>query len=172
MKQIKTLSLILSCLLAVSSLHSQEFTYAGAQKCKICHKPENRGNQFLKWEDSKHSKAYQILLSESALETAKERQLEKPPSESPECLKCHGPLFEKAPEIKTEGVSCEVCHGPGSGYKKLTIMKNKDMAVKKGLIFYESTDAIKTQCLTCHDAKTFDFESSWGKIKHPLPDKE
>jgi hypothetical protein len=172
MKQAKALFFILSCFLMVFSLHSQDFTYVGAQKCKICHKAEKLGKQFLIWEDSKHSKAYEVLSSESALETAKERQLKKPPSESPECLKCHGPLSEKASEIVAEGVTCEVCHGPGGTYKKLSFMKNRDVAAKNGLVLYASTDAIKTQCLTCHDAKTFDFDSSWEKIKHSIPGKE
>jgi hypothetical protein len=97
------------------------------------------------------------------------------PTESPDCLKCHAPLFEKSPEIKEEGVTCEVCHGPGSAYKKLSVMKSREESAKNGLILYGSLDAIKKQCLTCHDMaheKPFDFEASWKKIKHPIPEKQ
>ena len=169
MKQAKALFIFLSCLLAVLSLFSQEFTYVGAQKCKICHRSEQRGKQYTLWENSRHAKSYEVLFSDSALEEAKKQKLENLPSDSPECLKCHSPLHEKAPEIIAQGVTCEVCHGPGSAYKKISIMKNKDMATKNGLAAYESVDAIKTQCFTCHDANTFDFDSSWEKIKHSIP---
>ncbi len=97
------------------------------------------------------------------------------PAESPECLKCHAPLFEKAAELKEEGVSCEVCHGPGSAYKKLSIMKNREESLKNGLIVYDSPEAIKKQCSSCHEnahGKSFDFEAKWAKIKHSIPEKE
>jgi hypothetical protein len=170
-KVIKTIPIFLLFMLLAIFLDSQEFSYVGSQKCKTCHKSEQRGNQYSIWENSRHSKSFEILSSDSALEEAKKRKLEKSPSESPECLKCHGPLHEKAPEIMAEGVTCEICHGPGSGYKKISIMKNKDEAAKNGLTVYDSTEAIKTKCRTCHQSETFDFDSSWEKIKHPIPGK-
>jgi excinuclease UvrABC ATPase subunit len=151
------------------NLFSQEFTYVGAAKCKTCHKSDKRGRQFPIWEESKHSKSFMALTSE-------EVKAEVPDApENPKCLKCHSPLFEKGPEFKEEGVICEVCHGPGSAYKKLSIMKNREESVKNGLIVYDSPEAIKTQCLTCHEMaheKSFDFDASWAKIKHPVPEKK
>ncbi|UCC41786.1 MAG: cytochrome C554 [Candidatus Aminicenantes bacterium] len=151
------------------SLFGQEFTYVGADKCKICHKTEKQGKQFPIWDGSKHSQAFKPLTSE-------EVKAENPDApENPACLKCHAPLFEKAPELKEEGITCELCHGPGSAYKKLSVMKSRETSVKNGLIVYESTEAIKKQCLTCHEnahEKPFDFEVSWEKIKHPVPEKE
>jgi DnaJ-class molecular chaperone len=162
-------AVVFICIFTVFSLFGEEFTFVGAQKCKICHKLEKRGKQYIIWENSRHSKSFEVLFSESALEEAKKQKLEKPPSESPECLKCHGPLFEKAPEIMAQGVTCEVCHGPGSAYKKISIMKNKDVATKNGLTVYDSVEAIKTKCRTCHQSETYDFDSSWEKIKHSIP---
>ena len=158
----------------ILSLFSQEFTYISSGKCKICHKSEKKGKQFPIWEGSKHSKSFAALKSEKAKEMAQEQGVENP-LESPKCLKCHSPLFEKAPELKEEGVTCEVCHGPGSAYKKLSIMKSREESVKNGLIVYGSSEATKNQCLTCHEStkeKTFDFEASWEKIKHPVPEKK
>ncbi|UCE41565.1 MAG: cytochrome C554 [Candidatus Aminicenantes bacterium] len=169
MKSIKAVSVGLVVMFSVILLNSQEFTYVGAQKCKTCHRSEKRGKQYTLWENSRHAKSFEVLFSDSALEEAKKEKLEKPPSESPECLKCHGPLYEKAPDIKAEGVTCEICHGPGSGYKKISIMKNKDEAIKNGLTVYNSTKDIKTKCITCHQSDTFDFDSSWEKIKHSIP---
>ncbi len=167
-----TLIFIMTLVLIIS-LFSQEFTYVGAGKCRICHKSEKQGRQHPIWEESTHSKSFASLSSSDAPARAKEMGVDNP-TESPECLKCHAPFFEKAAELKEEGVTCEVCHGPGSAYKKLSIMKSREESVKNGLIVYESTDAIKKQCLFCHEnahGKTFDFEEKWEKIKHPVPEK-
>jgi len=152
---------------------SQEFSYVGAQKCQICHKSETQGRQYVIWEGSKHSKSLEALTSPKAADFAKAMDVDKP-AEDPRCLKCHAPFAAKAPELKAEGVSCEVCHGPGSDYKKLSVMKDKAAAVKSGLVLYGSPEAIKAQCLTCHENShgvSFDFASRWEKIKHSIPAK-
>lgn len=151
---------------------AQDFTYVGAVKCKKCHKAPKRGNQYQAWLDSRHNKSYAVLSSLSALEEAKKENLTTPPNESPQCLKCHGPLYEKAPDLVAQGVTCEVCHGPGSDYKKMSIMKNREKAAQNGLVVYASQEAIKEQCLTCHTDEHFNFIASWEKIKHPVPPKQ
>lgn len=156
------------------TLFSQEFSYIGAGKCKICHKTEKQGKQFPIWEENQHSKSFAALSSPEAATRAKEMGVENP-AESPKCFKCHAPLFEKAPELNKEGVTCEVCHGPGSTYKKLSVMKSREESIKNGLKAYNSPEEIKPWCLTCHgDAhgQAFDFEASWDKLKHPVPEKE
>jgi len=151
----------------------QEFAYVGAQKCQVCHKSETQGRQYPIWEGTKHAKTGEALTSPKAAEFAKALGVDKP-ADDPKCLKCHAPLAAKAPELKAEGVSCEVCHGPGSEYKKLNVMKDKAAAVKAGLILYGSPDAIKAQCMKCHENPhgiAFDFGAAWEKIKHPVPAK-
>lgn len=174
MKKILLILIVLMTLSLLLTLFSQEFTYAGAAKCKICHRSEKQGQQFTIWEESTHSKSISALSSSEAPAKAQEMGVDNP-TESPECLKCHAPLHEKAPELKEEGVTCEVCHGPGSDYKKLSVMKSREDAVKNGLIIYDSPEAIKKQCLSCHKnahGKPFDFDAKWAKIKHPVPEKE
>ena len=174
MKKVLLIAMTAIAFIFVLSLLSQEFTYSGAGKCKICHKSEKQGRQYPIWEENQHSKSFTALSSPDAATRAKEMGVENP-SESPECFKCHAPLYEKAPDLKEEGVACEVCHGPGSAYKKLSIMKNREKSVKNGLIVYDSTEAIKKQCLTCHEDshdQPFDFKAAWGKIKHPVPEKD
>lgn len=174
MKKVLLIAIPAIALIFVLSLFSQEFTYTGAGKCKICHKSEKQGRQYPIWEENQHSKSFAALSSPDAAARAKEMSVAHP-SESPECFKCHAPLFEKAPDLKEEGVNCEVCHGPGSAYKKLKTMKSREESVKNGLITYNSTESIKEQCLTCHKdshGKTFDFEASWEKLKHPVPEKD
>ena len=156
---------------ATLTVMSNDFTYTGAGKCKICHKTKKQGEQYPLWESRKHSKAYQSLSSDKAPERAKEMGVEGSLTDSPKCLKCHGPVAE----FKEEGVTCEFCHGPGSAYKKMKIMKSREESVKNGLIVYDSPDAIKKQCLTCHEnahGTTFDFATAWEKVKHPTPEKK
>ncbi len=152
---------------------AQEFTYVGAAKCQMCHRTEKQGRQYPIWEAGLHSKSLTALTTPQAAETAKSMNVANP-SESPHCLGCHSPLAAKAPELKAEGVSCEVCHGPGSEYRKLSIMKDPAAAAKNGLITYPDKAAIQAQCLKCHQnahGRTFDFDAAWDKVKHPIPAK-
>lgn len=154
------------CIIFFSNTFAQD--YVGAGKCKMCHKSEKNGQQYPLWEARKHSKSYQAL----SMEKAKEYSPDIPAVENSKCLTCHAPLTDKAPDFKEEGVTCEVCHGAGSDYKKLSIMKDQAEAVKNGLTEYGSIDAIKAKCLSCHENAhniTFDFEAAWEKVKHPIP---
>jgi len=173
MKKTLSITIIIIGIIFITGLYSQEFTYVGADKCKICHRTEKQGQQFPLWESRKHSQSFQALATDKAKEIAKEAGVENP-SENTPCLNCHAPLHELAPELKEEGVSCEVCHGPGSDYKKLSIMKDHAEAVKNGLTDYNSPDDIKKKCLSCHENAhgiAFDFEAAWEKVKHPIPEK-
>lgn len=167
----KTLLILIIAATVTVGLLSQTFTYVGAAKCAICHKTEKQGRQHPIWQESKHSQSPAALSLPQAAEYAKTANVQNP-VESPDCLKCHAPLHEKAPELKAEGVTCEVCHGPGSEYKKLTIMKDQALAKQNGLITYDSPEAVRKQCLTCHEnahGKSFDFAAAIEKIKHNKP---
>ncbi len=164
----------LAALVIAAVLVAQDFTYVGAQKCAICHKSEAQGRQFTIWEGTLHPKSFEALSSAKAADAAKAMGGSDKPAEDPKCLKCHAPLADKAPELKAEGVSCETCHGPGSAYRKLNIMKDRALSAQNGLILYGSPEAIKAQCLTCHENPhgiKFDFAAAWDKIKHPVPAK-
>lgn len=161
--------------ISVTSVYCADFTYVGAGKCKLCHKAQKRGAQYVIWLAGPHARAFTVLSTEKGLEEGKKSQLEGLPAETPRCLKCHAPLYELAPELKAEGVTCEVCHGPGSDYKKMSIMKNREKAFAKGLFIYNSQEDIKKRCAPCHQSteeSVFDFDAAWEKIKHPLPKKK
>jgi len=164
-------SIIAIVLLAMTGLLAKEYTYVGAIKCKKCHKAPEQGNQYQAWLDSRHNKSYAVLSSRSAFEEAEKANLKKPPNKSPQCLKCHSPLYEKAPDLVNQGVTCEVCHGPGSDYVKLNIMKSTEKSAQNGLIVYASQDAIKEKCLSCHTGEHFHFTAAWEEIKHPVAPK-
>lgn len=156
--------------------------YVGVAKCKTCHKTEAQGAQVAKWEASEHAKAYKTLMSEEAVKIAKEKGIAKAPHEAPECLKCHVAALNAPAELKGEsfvmedGVQCESCHGAGADYRKKTIMKNREEAIKNGMaaILVDDGSAEK-MCKTCHNQesptfKGFNFKESWAKIAHPVPE--
>ncbi|MCL4550050.1 MAG: cytochrome C554 [Bacteroidetes bacterium] len=151
-------------------------SYEGVQVCGMCHKTEKSGNQLKIWQDSKHSQAYKTLLTAKADEISKKKSGKKA-VENPECLKCHatGYNVDKAlvgAKFKVEdGVQCETCHGAGSGYKSMSVMKNKAEAEKKGLVMHSD---IEKFCKTCHNPespsyKEFKFQEMWKKIEHKVP---
>jgi hypothetical protein len=173
----KRTALFAAAALAVASLAlfsaPKERMYVGASACKLCHKAELQGRQYVIWGSSLHAKSYANLSSAKAVEIGKAAGVSDPAA-NPNCLGCHAPLAGKAPELKDEGVTCEVCHGPGSAYNKLSIMEDRAKAVQNGLVLYPEAGAIEAHCLTCHQSAhgvVFDFKASWDKIKHPIPGK-
>ena len=173
MKKTAIVFVVAASFMLLTCLFSQDLTCVGSAKCGICHKTEKQGQQLPIWENSQHAASFNALSSEKAKSIAQQSGVANP-SGDPKCLKCHAPLAEKAPDIKAEGVTCEVCHGPGSEYKKLSVMKDRALAVKSGLIVYDSPEAAKKHCLTCHEnahGQSFDFTASWEKIKHNIPEK-
>jgi hypothetical protein len=158
----------------------KSYDYIGAKKCgAMCHKKEEKGNQYGAWLEKRHAKAFETLASEESIAQAKELGLGDPQKE-PKCLVCHVTAFPVMDDLENqtitleEGVSCESCHGPGSEYKSMKTMK----AIFAGEVDGESvglwTISEKT-CLGCHDpespftADTFDYEKMLAKIAHPYP---
>jgi hypothetical protein len=154
------------------------FKYVGVDKCAgTCHKGDSKGKQLEIWQDSKHSQAYKTLQTPEADKIAKDKGFSTPAAETPQCLKCHvlgkdiDPSELEDTFDKTQGVQCETCHGPGSEYKKLTIMKDKELAKQNGLIINSNNEEF---CKTCHNPdspsyKEFKYDEFWGKIQHYKP---
>ena len=105
-----------------------EPTYIGAGKCKPCHKTE-----YDSWvANGTHAKSMEKAKASTN------------PKWDASCLGCHA-----TNKVETAiGVECESCHGPGSEYKAIAVMKDRAKAVAAGLIVPDQ----KT-CDTCHDGK-------------------
>jgi hypothetical protein len=152
--------------------------YVGVQDCARCHKKELIGDQYGVWKKSGHAKAMDALKSEKAQKIAKDRGLTKPPDQADDCVRCHSTAFGLKPEqmakpLKiSDGVQCETCHGPGSDYRKKSVMSDEKKAKAAGLLLPDE----KT-CTKCHNkdsptwdaAKGFDFEAMKKKIAHAIP---
>ena len=81
--------------------------YVGTKRCASCH-----FEQYATWKKTGHSKAFDVL-------TAKYQKDQK-------CLKCHTTglgeptgYVDQAKTAALAGVTCEVCHGPGSEHEKI-----------------------------------------------------
>ncbi|NIM19846.1 MAG: cytochrome C554 [Candidatus Latescibacteria bacterium] len=163
---------------------SEAFEYVGTSKCKMCHKSEKAGQQFTIWSESKHAKAFETLATPKAKEIAKGMGIEDPQT-SDACLKCHATAAavpaDKRPAavVLEDGVSCESCHGPGSAYKKKSIMEaiysGEEDGAKYGLVTPD-----EKLCKSCHNeesptydkSKPFDFAKRSKEIAHPVPKAE
>jgi len=177
MKHLVFFSFVLSIILSSLSIAQNNYSYVGVEACVMCHKTEKQGSQLSIWQNSKHSKAYETLKTDRANKIAKEKGFTTPAVETAECLKCHtsGYNVDKSllgKKFKIEdGVQCETCHGPGSAYKDMKIMKDRALAVQNGLIVHEEKEKF---CISCHNAESptytgFEFEEQWDKIKHYVP---
>lgn len=165
-------------LFPITSILSQTGnTYVGAETCGMCHKTEKQGSQLSIWQNSAHAKAFETLKTDKANQIAKEKGFLKPASETWECLKCHvtgynldATMLGKKFKVE-DGVQCETCHGAGSDYKDMKVMKDKKLAVEKGLIIYEKPEEL---CVSCHNSESptfvqMNFNEAWNKIKHDTP---
>lgn len=172
--------LVLFAVVFVASLAAPafaEYSYEGVGGCAMCHKKEATGDQFGKWSAGPHAQAYATLATDAAKEAAAKAGIEGNPQEAPECLKCHvtaagvdASLLGKKYAVE-DGVGCESCHGPGSEYKSMKVMKDPEAAKAAGLIMPTAET-----CMGCHnDAsptfKGFDFDTYVAKIAHPNPSK-
>lgn len=151
--------------------------YIGSAKCKVCHNSPAKGEQYKKWAESPHAKAFDVLASEEAIKVGKAQGVDKP-QESDKCLICHvtgyaAPASEKDVSFnQSEGVGCEACHGPGSDYKDMKVMKDKLAALAAGLV-----DPDEKTCVTCHNEKSptykkFVYADAYKLIAHPIPKEE
>lgn len=161
--------------------------YVGVNRCRTCHKKADIGNQYGKWLESGHAKAYESLATDQAAAWAAEAGVADPLSDG-RCVQCHVTAYG-APEgqvpktfDRTAGVQCEACHGPGKDYRKKKVMMDRKLALSKGLILPKAED-----CQACHNDKSpawdperytrpdgakvgFDFDQAFARIAHPVPE--
>lgn len=140
---------VLGAMAVLPSLAEEEETheYVGNSKCKMCHKGEKKGMIWERWLETKHAKALESLNTEEEED------------QDPGCLQCHttggGEPTGYNPDEPNEdlaSVGCEACHGPGSDYKKLSIMKDRELAVAAGLIIPN-----EETCTRCHSKESPTF---------------
>jgi hypothetical protein len=95
--------------------------YIGVTDCALCHKGRKVGDQFDKWQDGPHSKAFEVLAAPAGKAVADKLGIANPQA-SGKCLKCHSTAYNWTERVQTstikpeQGVVCESCHGPAKNY--------------------------------------------------------
>lgn len=157
----KKTSLFVLCLLfLLSPSYAEEYHYVGSHVCKWCHGGIKKGAVYEKWKKGPHARAFESLKAAGQ-------------EKNPQCLECHTTGFNtggyRVNDYINEifaGVGCESCHGPGSGYKPMAYMKDKEISLDHGLI--EPTEEV---CKKCHNEKSptykgFNYKEAVEKIDH------
>jgi hypothetical protein len=113
-------------------------------------------NEYSIWAaQDKHARAYQVLSTPVSMRIGRILNLGRP-DQSAKCLACHAlsvPAEQRAETFELiDGVSCESCHGPASGW--LGAHTTKDWPHEKSvqLGMYDTRDLVmrSERCLTCH----------------------
>jgi hypothetical protein len=165
-----TLTLVVCASLSIFSAQlaaqNEPIKYIGPGSCAAtsCHgsvKPV-AGSRILQNEYStwiikdKHSRAYQALTGDVGERMARILKLGAKAEEAPKCLACHA--LNPAPEQRgrafeiSEGVSCENCHGPASGWLGPHTTRSWPHEKSVALGMHDTRDVIhrSEKCLECH----------------------
>jgi len=146
--------------------------YTGVAVCAECHAGAAWGYQYSKWQGSKHADAYACLGTAKAREMAAAAGVTGDPRTSAQCLKCHATAYHlPAAEVQDtyavhEGVSCEACHGAGSGHAD-DAAANQDSSQPLAV---RTTKTTEQTCAACHanaHGKPFDYAAAVAAIAHP-----
>ncbi len=179
---------VTSAAAALPAAGEETYTYVGTKKCKMCHIKEYKS-----WKKTKMAHAFETLKPGNASEAKEKFHLDpaKDYTKDETCLACHttgfghkGGYFLPDPNDKKavrkakklQGVGCESCHGPGSGYVKIfeDIFKTKRKYKVEELYAAGLRKMDASVCTTCHNDKsptvapgeTFNFEEMKDKDTH------
>ncbi len=114
-------------------------------------------NEFYTWLNSdRHAQAYNVLFDERSARIVKNMRLKRRAYEEKLCLDCHTtnvPANQVAGTIDVEdGVQCEVCHGPASGWRAQHAEEGWTHAqsVERGMIDLDNLAVRAHTCHRCH----------------------
>jgi hypothetical protein len=142
------------------TLQSGEFQYVGTQACRECH--EEPTGDFDKgavavWDGHDHSEAWHTLQRDYTREIARTRRGVEEPASDWRCIKCHVTAYgadptQLAPTYEEqEGVTCEACHGPGSGYAQEDHGPSNPDRAALGFRIARDLEERNELCTSCHN---------------------
>lgn len=155
---------------AASSLGSEapttSFQYMGIKKCRMCHV-----DQFASFDQSSKAKSWEALRPGVGVEVKKQSGLDPAAdfTKDERCLKCHSTGFGEpggyvipeptnkvsvATAASREGVGCESCHGPGSGFvEHMKDISDKERGYRREELLSAGLRASASEtCGKCHNA--------------------
>jgi hypothetical protein len=114
-------------------------------------------NEYYTWLNSdRHAGAYNVLFTDRSARIARNMRLRKKPYEENACLDCHTtnvPVPSVAGTIDPEdGIQCEVCHGPASGWRAEHAEEGwtHEQSVGRGMLDLRSLNVRGSVCVACH----------------------
>ena len=130
--------------------------YVGAKECGSCHV-----KAFAEWQKTGHSRAFGVLTE----------KYEK----DPKCLGCHTTGYGKpsgykdASDSHLKGVTCEVCHGPGSKHTEICkAFGDKELTEEEEELAEHSIYEIlpKNVCIHCHTRMAHKGSKTPEELRH------
>jgi hypothetical protein len=169
---------IFGCMTALAFLPAQslaqQYQTLGPKGCSLgnanCHAKENpwwsKDDHFSSAKVFKNPNAeYQAVAQKYGISLSNAAQVNK------ECMDCHGTVISGKATLATDGVSCESCHGPGSGYKDPHQEEGKGYAngIKAGMIANKDLNVRAKMCVDCHyisEQKLIDADHPKGSVAY------
>ena len=156
-----------SSLMAPSERGAASFQAVGAGSCAAsgCHGAPREhgvlGSEYGIWATfDRHASAYSVLFDERSKQIEAAYSHKSPKEARAEndqlCLRCHGLEGGLArPELQSDGVSCESCHGPAKAWLNQHYLANwvdRSAADKAALGFIDTRDLLQRgkACAACH----------------------
>ena len=113
-------------------------------------------NEYTIWiAQDKHARAFSVLQNSVSQRIGKILNI-GPPAQAAKCLVCHSLYVPPEQQAQTfelgDGVSCENCHGPASGWLGPHTTKNwpHEKSVQLGMYDTRNLENRSEKCLTCH----------------------
>lgn len=140
------------------------FAFKGSGLCVKCHRSE-QGEwcdiaTTAVWRHDAHARSHLALLADNPRTAAMEHTLGIKAAETASCVACHThpaaePPLDEETDVVHAGISCETCHGAGSGYFEPHMEKNwrfLSTAEKAALGMRDlRAPVLKAEnCLSCH----------------------
>lgn len=115
-----------------------------------------RQDELLRWQEESspsgaHSRAFRILSEPRSRAIAARLGLASAAS-APMCLGCHAePAGPRGPRFQiSDGVGCESCHGPASGWIEVHKTGNRAASLAAGMVPLDNPKRRAALCLDCH----------------------
>lgn len=113
-------------------------------------------NEYTIWiAQDKHARAFGVLSNNVAERMGRILNI-GPPAKAPKCLVCHSLYVSSNLQAQSfelaDGVSCENCHGPASGWLGPHTTKDwpHENSLRLGMYDTRNLEKRSTKCLTCH----------------------
>ena len=136
--------IILLIFLLFNAGYLEASSFSGAELCGSCHK-----KIYEQWKSSFMAKAFSDPLFKGQFKESKDKK---------ECLRCHAPMADIAPQLNEEGVTCEACHSVGlinvkEGGADVSLMQEGLMYRGKNILPHKKGSNLiegSQLCAVCH----------------------